>query len=141
MSACRAASDQLARLSIERVRNEFLKLLAAPNPVPTLGLMRETGVLAAVLPDAGAMDVLITLVGIDDRDPLRRLAALVPNSGKQSGRALKLSKREQGSPCGSCAPSHRSRSHLMDDTAQHQLLYDLGAERFTPILVPSGLGR
>lgn len=139
VSACRAASDQLARLSIERVRNEFLKLLAAPNPVPTLGLMRETGVLAAVLPDAGAMDVLIILVGIDDRDPLRRLAALVPNSGKQSGRALKLSKREQDR-LSALAPPAIVPDPTMDDTAQHQLLYDLGAERFTDLVLLAWAG-
>jgi poly(A) polymerase len=139
VKACRAASDQLARLSIERVRNELFKLFAAPNPVPTLGLMRETGVLTAVLPDAGAMDVLVTLVGIDDRDPLRRLAALVPNSGETSGRALKLSKVEQAR-LSALAPPCTVPDPGMDHMAQRQLLYDLGAERFTDLVLLAWAG-
>lgn len=134
VAACRAASSQLARLSIERVRNELLKLLGAPNPVPTLGLMRETGVLAAILPDAGAMDVLVTLVGIDDRDPLRRLAALVPNAGGKVGSALKLSKAEQDR-LGALAPPCAVIDPDMDIPLQRQLLYDLGAERFTDLVL------
>lgn len=139
VAACRAASDQLARLSIERVRNELFKLLAAPNPAPTLGLMRETGILAAVLPDAGAMDVLVTLVGIDDRDPLRRLAALAPNSGETTGRALKLSKAEQAR-LSALAPPCTVPDPGMDHMAQRQLLYDLGAERFTDLVLLAWAG-
>lgn len=136
VAACRAASGQLARLSVERVRSELLKLLGAPNPVPTLGLMRETGVLAAILPDAGAMDVLVTLVGIDDRDPLRRLAALVPNAGGKAGSALKLSKAEQDR-LGALAPPRAAFAPDMDIPQQRQQLYDLGAERFTDLVLLS----
>ncbi|MFC7551419.1 hypothetical protein ACFQU7_02495 [Pseudoroseomonas wenyumeiae] len=43
----------LARLSAERVWMELKRLLEAPDPGGALALMREAGVLPAVLPEAG----------------------------------------------------------------------------------------
>ncbi|MEX2647899.1 MAG: CCA tRNA nucleotidyltransferase, partial [Alphaproteobacteria bacterium] len=79
LTACRAAAPELARLSGERVRNELLKLLAAPDPRPALRLMRAAEVLAVVLPEAGALDRLALLAALDASypDPLSRLATLI----------------------------------------------------------------
>ena len=53
-AACRALRQLLPTLSGERVAAELLKLLAAPDPLPSLALMSEDGVLAALLPEARA---------------------------------------------------------------------------------------
>jgi poly(A) polymerase/tRNA nucleotidyltransferase (CCA-adding enzyme) len=57
---------------------ELKRLLAAPDPVPSLELMAGTGLLAAVLPEAGALDGLCRLVARGaPEDPMLRLAALL----------------------------------------------------------------
>lgn len=82
LSAIAQNLDGLARLSAERVGAEMLKLLAAPDPAPSLGAMRSTGVLGQLLP--GADDrALAPLVHLETQagiapDSLRRLAALGP---------------------------------------------------------------
>ncbi len=43
--------DVVRKVSAERIRDELLKLLAAPRPSHGLELMRETGLLAVVLPE------------------------------------------------------------------------------------------
>ncbi len=58
LAACIAARDALDRLSRERVRAEFLKLLTAPGGVPMVGTLSATGLLQrgsrAASPNAGA---------------------------------------------------------------------------------------
>jgi poly(A) polymerase len=77
-AACARMAPQLARLSAERVQNELMKLLLAPNPLPALELMAADGVLAAILPEASRFDRLARLIVIEpEPDALRRLAALV----------------------------------------------------------------
>lgn len=79
-AAARALAPLLSGLSGERVAAELLKLLAAPDPLPALALMREDGVLAVLLPEAGGQGLLAALVTIEPQpDPLRRLAALLPD--------------------------------------------------------------
>src|SRR5207237_341267 len=77
-AACRAAVPLLPNLSAERVAQELLRLLAVPDPIPTLRMMAEDGVLSAILPEATRLDRLEKLVALEPRpDALRRLAALV----------------------------------------------------------------
>ncbi len=68
--AARELKDLLPTLSGERVAAELLKLLAAPDPVATLELMRADGVLAVVLPQARSLDRLAALVPSNPR-PMR----------------------------------------------------------------------
>lgn len=75
LEAIRAAVPGLARLSAERIWMELKRLLEAPDPVEALALMRELGVLGAVLPEAGALAPLRRLGGAPD--PLLRLAVLL----------------------------------------------------------------
>jgi poly(A) polymerase len=83
LAAIAANLDGLERLSRERIGVEMLKLLAAPDPAPSVAAMRMTGVLKSFLP--GADDrALAPLVNLEVRagvlaDPLRRLAALGGN--------------------------------------------------------------
>ena len=75
---CRALAPLLPSLSGERVAAELLKLLAAPDPMPTLRLMAADGVLAMLLPEARRLARLAALIPLEGiGDPLRRLAALL----------------------------------------------------------------
>lgn len=75
------ASSKLAAgvrtLSAERVSKELLKLLAAPDPRPAVRAMAEAGVLAEVLPEVGALNLLEAMVERSG-DPVLRLSALLP---------------------------------------------------------------
>ncbi|MFL1462161.1 CCA tRNA nucleotidyltransferase [Roseococcus sp. DSY-14] len=76
LEAIRGAVPLLARLSAERVWMELKRLLEAPDPRGALALMAGSGVLGAVLPEAGSPGRLDPV--LDTRDPLLRLAALLP---------------------------------------------------------------
>ncbi len=94
LAAIAAHLDGLARLSAERVTAEMLKLLAAPDPAPALAAMAQAGVLARVLPGAQAQS-MAPLVHLEDGrhpDPVRRLAALGPETALDR---LRLSKAQQ----------------------------------------------
>ena len=62
--ACRDAVPLLPTLSAERVAQEVLRLLAVADPVPALRMMREDGVLAAILPEATRLDRLERLIAV-----------------------------------------------------------------------------
>jgi poly(A) polymerase len=88
LDACRDAAPKLATLSAERIRAELLKLLIAPDPVPTVRLMRDLGILAPILPEATQVDLLAGMVASErtfgePAEPLRRLAALLATDATQ----------------------------------------------------------
>jgi poly(A) polymerase len=86
-AGCRASTPLLPTLSGERVQAELLKLLGAKDPLPSLSLMQEDGVLQRILPNTRALDVVARLVKLEAKpDALRRLAALL--SGASDGEAL-----------------------------------------------------
>ena len=95
LAVIRAAVPGLARLSAERVWSELKRILTGPDPADTVALMRATGVLAAVLTEAGDGAVLRAIVaaGAPD-DPALRLAALIEGDGTQAAARLKLSGAE-----------------------------------------------
>jgi len=76
--AIRAAVPGLARLSAERVWSELKRLMEAEDPRAALRLMRETGVLPAVLPEAGDPARLDAALARGVADVLLRIAILVP---------------------------------------------------------------
>ena len=71
-AACRASTPLLPTLSGERVQAELLKLLGAKDPVPSLTLMQEDGVLARIVPKSRPLDVVARL--IEARAETRRAA-------------------------------------------------------------------
>lgn len=99
LAAIRAAVPGLAaRIAPERIWMELKRLLSAPDPVESLALMRECGLLAAVLPEAAGFAPLGRLVERGaPLDPLLRLAALLPSAGSVPGlaRRLRLSNEER----------------------------------------------
>jgi poly(A) polymerase len=85
LDACTARANDLMALSRERIADELLKLLALPDPAPTVRLMVERGILRPVVPeiDRGKVAELERLVAREaaaevSPEALRRLAALLP---------------------------------------------------------------
>ncbi|MFM1977196.1 MAG: hypothetical protein RL145_2042 [Pseudomonadota bacterium] len=83
LAACAAHRGGMAKLSVERVWMELKRLLAAPDPCLVLTAMAESGVLAAILPEATDLKVIAHLVDIENSlflepEPLQRLMALLP---------------------------------------------------------------
>ncbi len=81
LAAMTALAPRLRSLSGERLRVEFLKLLAAGDPLPALALMRDHAILQAFLPEAGdlaTLERLLTQGEVGHDDPVMRLAALLP---------------------------------------------------------------
>lgn len=100
LAACAKHVASLSRLSGERVRNELLKLLAAPTPGAHVDLMASSGVLAAILPEAGSTAALAALALLDEprgvADRLRRLASLLDGgSAGAVAERLRLSNAER----------------------------------------------
>jgi poly(A) polymerase len=127
-AACRAAIPQLPTLSAERVARELMGLLAAPTPVRALNLMRDDGVLAAILPEPLRFDCLRRL---RSRDPVLRLAALIETDkagAKRLGERLRLSRSDRERLAGLVSPFALDPNG--DDRAQRLALYRLGAARY-----------
>lgn len=95
LSACAALADGIEGLAKERIGQEMLKLLAAPDPAPAVAAMAQSGVLWRVLPGADpvALAPLVHLEQGQATDPIRRLAAL---GGEDVPARLRLSKAQEG---------------------------------------------
>ncbi len=130
LDACRAHAQGLRQLSAERVSQELLKLLGADDPAVVLRLMREAGVLDVVLPEATNVDRLQALTCIDDKDPIRRLAAVLdvtPHEAEELAGRLRLSVRDRDRLV------RAAKKELTIDAGQRALrahLYRLGLEPF-----------
>jgi tRNA nucleotidyltransferase/poly(A) polymerase len=141
LAACAAAADRLDRLSGERVRDELLKILSLPNAADALALMQQSGVLAAVLPQARLdVPVLARLVRLQtavaaaggaDPDLWPRLALLLDGNTDADAIAgrLKLSNAQRMRLEGLLSLPSFDAAILQDDSAFHLALYRLGAER------------
>ena len=128
-AACHALAALLPSLSGERIAAETLKLLAAADPIPTLALMAEDGVLAAFLPEARHINRLAALVAFKAAgDPLRRLAALLAGDGVTASAVadrLRLSGDDRLRLVALLAPPWPV-DLASDDRAQRRALYRLG---------------
>ena len=93
LAASAALAQGIDQLSKERIGHEMLKLLAAPDPGPSLASMAQSGVLTHALPgaDPAAIPRLVHLEGTAPADPIRRLSALVPEDPTT---ALRLSRQQ-----------------------------------------------
>ena len=88
VAACQSLRDGLDGISRERIGQELRKLLMAPDPVPAVRLMQDTGVLDKVLPDA-TPDRLYAL-----QSPAPWLARLAALSQADLAHPLRLSRSE-----------------------------------------------
>jgi poly(A) polymerase len=104
LAACVAEREGLARLSAERVRQEMLRLLAAPRGPELVRAMQDYGVLAYVLPVAPRPALLARLAAIEaalglSGDAVLRIAALaveLPDDADRLRDRLRLSNEEHG---------------------------------------------
>lgn len=105
LTACTELAETLKGISRERVAMELLGILALPDPVPTVRLMEQAGVLRVILPEArsGEIAALDRLVAQEREyavapDAIRRLAALlppVPSLAEAVAARLRLSKQQR----------------------------------------------
>jgi poly(A) polymerase len=129
LAACADARDGLATLSRERIGAEMRKLLAAPDPAPSVAAMQAAGVLSAILPGSGAA-ALAPLVHLESEtntapDPLRSLAAL---GGENVAGRLRLSRAES-------RRLSRLREGIASGMSPGELGYRLGVEEGADIVL------
>ncbi|AWD22104.1 CCA tRNA nucleotidyltransferase [Fuscovulum blasticum] len=93
LAACAALSAGIETLSRERIGAEMRKLLAAPDPAPSVAAMAAAGVLAQVLPGADPR-MLAPLVHLEGSEPIRWLRRLAVLGGEDVTEALRLSRAE-----------------------------------------------
>lgn len=147
LDACARLSGLLPTLSGERVRAEALRLLDAPDPVPAWSLMMGCGVLAHLLPEAADIDRLQALVALEGGrgfapDPIRRLAALLPDRPEAAAAAaerLRLSRRERERLLLLAGPGVPVGPDC-DRKAMRRALRRVGAERFADLALLAAAG-
>ena len=155
LDACRNAAQSIPlfslenvntipRLSYERIQREFLKLLAAPDPTSSVRAMRDTGVLARLLPEKRGTERLARLVEIEQSvaspDPLRRLAALnidpnYDNSERPVPNALWLRRSGDIGRYVSLVSLSNSLIPHLDRREPRALIYVIGQTRFRDIVL------
>jgi poly(A) polymerase len=134
LNAASEASPELALLSGERIQAEMLKLLAAPNPIPTLRLMAERGVLGHAVPAEFNLDRAEKLLEIEHlaglaADSIRRLGALLePDAAGilRLAERWRLSNADRDRLLAIAAPGPKPNPASMD-REQRVLLYHTGA--------------
>jgi poly(A) polymerase len=98
LAACVAARDSLGRLSRERIRDEFLKLLAASGGLTMVSILSGTGLLQRITGGVGELGRLERAAGAK-LTPVMRLAALAVGARHDADRLrdrLRLSNQEHG---------------------------------------------
>jgi len=152
LAAAEKMAPELVTLSGERIRNETLRLLAAPDPLPVLTTMRDRGVLAHFLPEATQPQRLAGLVRLENSvagvealtvkpDPIRRLAALLTadaSTARAVAERLRLSNDERGRlvALAAFAPIDPAAS----DVERHRRIYREGAGLYFDRVLLSGAG-
>ena len=133
LAACVRGRHGLRQLSRERVRQEFLKLLAAPRAAAAIDVMHGYGLLGAFLPVAPRVQYFARLIGASpEASQLLRLAALslaTCEDAERISKALKLSNREQAALQNIAAVVHASGQPPTPAVAR-QLIYRHGRENF-----------
>ena len=132
LAACRALAAGVDRLSGERVRAETLRLLAAPDPLPALERMAETGALARVAPVLRTdwRRRLAWLIALERGagDPERRLAAIIAGDPGAVARRLRFSRARAARLRDLAAPAHDAFG--LDPPAIRRILRRVGRDRF-----------
>lgn len=120
----------LAQLSAERIRQELVRLLIAPQALAAVRSMQEHGILAEILPAAPRPTLLARLIEIEvsercPPDAMLRLGALAvstPEDARRLSQRLRLSREEQGR-LELCARAQAYLQAPPDETAARALLY------------------
>lgn len=89
LAASAELKDGVARLSVERIYKELMKLLAAPDPRQAMRVMAASGVLAVALPEASSDLAAFDRMAGAVADPVLRLSALLPERPEVSEAAAR----------------------------------------------------
>jgi poly(A) polymerase len=140
LEACTERANDLMALSRERIRDELLKLLVAPDAVRVLRLMVERDILKPVVPeiDMAGVERLAALAGNERTagiapEPIRRLAATLPAEEAANdavGARLKLSNAERQALASAIRPDFAE--------GPQALAYRIGADRAVDRLLLAG---
>lgn len=133
LAACVQERRGLRRLSAERLRQEFSKLVCAPRAEAAIGAMLDHGLVTGILRSAPSPHLFRRVIALDgEGDWALRLAALAVHATEDAarlGRVLSLSNAERTvlSEAGSAT---RRPLDVHDETALRRLLYSLGAQAY-----------
>ncbi len=102
LTACRELRSGLGSLSTERVRDEVVKLLNAPDPIPTLRAMEAAKILSDLFPEFQGIIVLEALIALErefelaanDKTWRRRWVAIFYQLAHDVAVRMKLSGKE-----------------------------------------------
>jgi poly(A) polymerase len=119
LDACVSLKRGLKKLSVERVRQELLKVLTAPQAIPTLKLMAETGILGVIIPYTEQWRVLERL----PPDAMLRLFVLA-RSPKKLKDHLRLSNEHAARLAAMVTAPDLSPA--LNDTERRRILYQRG---------------
>lgn len=134
LEACAAAAGRLEALSGERVQAELLKLLATDDPLPTLTLMAERGVLVHLLPHTREdwprrLAALIEIEQSHGSNAVRRLAAMIQSEPEALAERLRLSRADADHLC-ELVDTDSPVQADMAEVDVRRVLYGLGKRRF-----------
>lgn len=138
LAACRKYADRLETLAPERVREELLRTLLAPDPADAMLLMRNERVLEHLLPEATNIGRLRSVVWLATRaiqlegvepDAIRHLAALLSGGAEAAvtvAARLRLSNAETDRLVSISGSTAAVRADL-DATGRRRVLHAFGA--------------
>ncbi len=134
VAACRRHAAMIETLSMERVRDEFLKLLAAKNCVDVLQSM--SGEIMRHVIAADKFDLLQNLVNMEKTpDPVRRLGAIILQNridSDQIAHRWKLS-NEQKNRLINMAKNSDLYSSIADEKNARAIIYKICARDFIDV--------
>ena len=135
LAACAANCDGLKTLPMERIRDEFFKLLQTKKAAETIKIMQENGILSYILPDAKYMDNLTFIKKLVNGRQLENKSMLYffvlyrPNSALAENLAqrLRLSRKEKQKFI-SWAEESITLGELLDEKKRLRLAYKFDKE-------------
>ena len=142
LQACRDASNQIEKLSGERVWQELSRILVIAEPVHVFALMEEAGILRLLFPVGSstsrlqALAALEAMVGVAP-EPIRRMTALFQpdrEEASQIATRLRLS-RPETSRLDNLSASRDKSIVGMPDLALRRSLYTLGVDLFQDLFL------
>ena len=135
LAACAANSEGLKNLPMERIREEFFKLLLTKNAAATIKIMQDNGVLSYVLPDAEYTDNLAFIKNIVNGRALENKAMLYffvlyrPDTALAENLAQRMRfSRKEKQKFISWASAKVTLSELFDEKKRLRLAYEYDKE-------------
>lgn len=142
LQACRDLAHLLPTLSGERVCQETLKLLRAPEPASVIRLMADQEILPHFLPEAKRIDRLAALVAIEGivsaplvepGDAIRRLSALLADGTEMASAVasrLRFSNSDRERLRSIISENEGGIDPDLSSVARRRLIYRLGTDCF-----------